>query len=114
MAESYERLEGLPTNKVNEVSEGKLRALEIYKSFVETTPPTDPALDKARAPIELLPQEIKELTEHVAKQELSLKVLNESLKALNDKMDQVLAALRALPDQLLRRERGGTSAGFMR
>jgi septal ring factor EnvC (AmiA/AmiB activator) len=107
MAESYERLAGLTAKTASEVLENKRRALEIYKSFVETAPPIDPALDKARERIESLPQEIKELEAQRAEQEASIKLLNENIK-------QLLAEIRALREQLPRREQGATSAGFMR
>lgn len=105
MAESYDRLAGLASKTPVEVLESKQRALEIYRSFVETAAPEEPRLDKARARILSLPQEIKEMETQRTDQEASVKLLNENIK-------QLLTEIRALRELLLRRERGATPAAW--
>ena len=79
----------------------------VYESFVEKAPPDESGLDVARGRIEALRQEIKELAAQVAEREVTL-------KAINDKLDLLIKEVRALREQLPRRDRGATPAGFMR
>jgi tetratricopeptide (TPR) repeat protein len=107
MATSYDRLANLATKSASEALESKQRAVELYTAFVEKAPPDEPGLDVARGRIEALRQEIKDLTAQAAERDATL-------KAMNDKLDLLIKEVRALREQLPRRDRGATPAGFMR
>ena len=107
IAENYERLANLPTKSAAEVLAAKQQALVVYESFIEVATSGEPGLDVARGRIEALRQEIKDLTVQAAEREATL-------KAMNDKLDLLIHEVRALRELLPRRDRGATSAGFMR
>jgi uncharacterized coiled-coil protein SlyX len=107
IAANYEQLANLPTKSTAEVLAAKQQALVVYESFVEKAAPDEPGLDIARGRIEALRQEIKDLTAQAAERDATL-------KAMNDKLDLLIKEVRALCEQLPRRDRGATPAGFMR
>lgn len=106
MAQSYEQLASIPTNTASEVMANKMQALGLYETFIEKAPQGEPGLEMARARIELLRQDIKQLAAQVAEREASLRLLN-------DKMDQILTEIRGLREFVLRREHANIPATFV-
>ena len=103
IADSYERLSNMPNKTISESLGDKWRAYGLYEAFLKRASTPEKEQEIARNRIEPLGEEIKKLKDQITERDASI-------KGLDEKIEQILAVLRLIQDQLMRRDRHATTA----